>query len=205
MIKSKHHWFVNPFLQFYVTWKINRNFHSFKIEGEVPKSDSGVLLICNHISWWDGIWTLLLNKKRFKKKYHFLMLEEMLLKNKILNLAGGYSIKKGSKSMVESLNYTAELLANKSNIVLFFPQGEIKSMHQTSFTFEKGIEKILQKIKTDIQVVFVANFIDYFSNVKPTLFSNITEFKGVKTVAEIEKQYNVFYTDCIEKQQNRKY
>ena len=72
------------------------------------------------------------------------MLEEQLKKNWFFQYTGGYSIKKSTRSVVESLNYTAELLENNKNLVLMFPQGKIQSMHRSEFVFEKGIERILK-------------------------------------------------------------
>ncbi len=73
------------------------------------------------------------------------MLEEQLRKHMYLNKAGGFSVRKGSRSIVESLGYTAELLNDKNNLVLMFPQGRIESMHKQDFVFEKGIEYVLKK------------------------------------------------------------
>jgi 1-acyl-sn-glycerol-3-phosphate acyltransferase len=179
---------------------MKHSFHSFKIETQVEDKNLPILLICNHMSWWDGIWTLHLNQQLYHRKYHFMMLEEQLRKNWFFKYTGGFSISKNSKSIVETLNYTAELLSNKQNMVLLFPQGEIGSMHDTNFIFEKGVEKILQRTKNPVQVIFVANVIDYHSNVKPTLHEYLSDYSGNFSVAEIQNEYNRFYKNCIANQ-----
>lgn len=126
-----------------------------------------------------------------------MMLEEQLHKNWFFKYTGGFSIRKNSKTVIESLNYTAELLANKKNMVLIFPQGEIGSMHDANFVFEKGISKILQRTKNEIQVIFVANLIDYHSNVKPTLHAYMNDYSGNFETAEIQNTYNDFYKTCV--------
>lgn len=128
------------------------------------------------------------------------MLEEQLLKNWYFKYTGGFSINKKSKSIIETLNYTAELLQNKNNIVLMFPQGKIFSMHHRSFIFEKGIEKVLEKTSGKTQVIFLANIVDYFADVKPNVTMNIAEYKGDSKAAALEKSYNLFYESCIETQ-----
>lgn len=183
---------------------MKRYFHSIQIEGGVKDKDLPILLVCNHMSWWDGIWTLHLNQQLFHRKYHFMMLENMLQKNWFLQYIGGFSINKNSKSVIETLNYTAELLADRNNMVLMFPQGEIESMHNTNFKFEKGIEKILQRTKNDVQVIFVANVVDYHSNVKPSLYAYISGYSGKFTTAEIENKYLIFYQQSLETQLKRK-
>ncbi|GAB1452226.1 hypothetical protein MASR2M47_22820 [Draconibacterium sp.] len=179
---------------------MKRSFQSFIIEQKVEDKKLPILLICNHISWWDGLWTLHINQQLFHRKYHFMMLEEQLQKNWFFKYTGGFSIRKNSKSVVESLNYTAELLNDNKNMVLIFPQGEIGSMHDTNFVFEKGISKILQRTKNEIQIIFVANFVDYHSNAKPTLHAYMEDYSGSFDTAEIQKSYNDFYQNCVSNQ-----
>jgi len=200
IIKAKHNIFIDSFFRFFVIWKMKRSFHAFKIEKKVEDKNQPILLICNHISWWDGLWTLHINQQLYHRKYHFMMLEEQLQKNWFFKYTGGFPIRKNSKSIMESLNYTAELLADKKNMVLIFPQGEIGSMHDTTFVFEKGISKILQRTKNEIQVIFVANLVDYHSNVKPTLHAYMSDYSGNFETAEIQNAYNGFYQDCVSNQ-----
>ena len=200
IIKAQHNIFIDSFFRFYVIRKMKRSFHDFKMELNVEDKNLPILLICNHISWWDGLWTLHINQQLFHRKYHFMMLEEQLQKNWFFKYTGGFSIRKNSKSVIESLNYAAELLADKKNMVLIFPQGDIESMHDTNFVFEKGITKILQRAKNEIQIIFVANFIDYHSNVKPTLHAWLKDYSGSFETSEIQNTYNDFYKNCISKQ-----
>jgi 1-acyl-sn-glycerol-3-phosphate acyltransferase len=179
---------------------MKRSFHSFFIREEVKDKGLPVLVISNHISWWDGIWALQVNRKLFKRKFHFMMLEEQLRKHWFLNYTGGFSVSRNSRHVIESIEYAAELLKENNNMVLFFPQGEIESMHQQQFTFQKGIERVLKSVYSEIQVVFLVCLVDYFSNVKPEVNAYLHDFKGKYTTAEIQKEYNSFYNNCIFKQ-----
>ena len=200
IIKAKHNIFIDSFFRFYVIWKMKKSFNTVIIRGNVEKTDLPVLLVCNHTSWWDGIWALHVNQQIFHRKYHFMMLEEQLQKNWFFKYTGGFSISKKSRSVVETLNYSAGLLQYKNNIVLMFPQGKIFSMHKRDFVFEKGIEKILTKINGKVQVVFLANIVDYFADVKPNVTMNIADYKGSYSISDLEKNYNLFYGLCIENQ-----
>ena len=200
IIKAKHNIFINSFFRFYVIWKMKKSFNTVIIRGNVEKTDLPVLLVCNHTSWWDGIWALHVNQQIFHRKYHFMMLEEQLQKNWFFKYTGGFSISKKTRSVIETLNYTAGLLQNKNNLVLMFPQGKIFSMHKRDFVFEKGIEKILTKINGKVQVVFLANIVDYFADVKPNVTMNIADYKGSYSISDLEKNYNLFYGLCIENQ-----
>lgn len=195
--RAKHHFFIYPFFQKYGNWIIKRNFHDVIIMGEFRDRDLPLLLISNHMSWWDGFWADYLNIKLFHRKFHFMMLEEQLMKYRFFNKCGGYSIKKHSKSVIETLNYTAQLLADNNNLVLIFPQGRIESLYTKSLKFEKGLEYILRKIPGEIHILFSINLIEYLSNPKPTLFIYLKEHKGSTTIHELEKEYNDFYSSCI--------
>ncbi|WP_347838213.1 lysophospholipid acyltransferase family protein [uncultured Draconibacterium sp.] len=200
IIKAKHHFFLDPFFRYYVLWKMKRSFQSFSVVGKVHDNGLPVLLICNHISWWDGIWTLYTNQQLFKRKYHFMMLEEELRKNWFFQYTGGFSVKKQSRTIIETLDYTAELLGNTNNLVLMFPQGKINSMHKNNFVFEKGIQKILERTKNEIQIIFQANFVDYLSTARPQAYFYVGTYLGTKKVELIEKSYNQFYQQCLNTQ-----
>jgi 1-acyl-sn-glycerol-3-phosphate acyltransferase len=179
---------------------MNRSFHAVKISGNIEDRGLPVLMVCNHMSWWDGIWALHINQVLFGRKYFFMMLEEQLRKNWFLNYTGGYSIAKNSRGILESIGYTVELLQSSKNAVLLFPQGEIRSMHNRNFVFEKGIVRILRQTGNEVQVVFIANIIDYHSNVKPTVYSFVHDYRGDYSLQELQDGYNNFYRECMEKQ-----
>jgi 1-acyl-sn-glycerol-3-phosphate acyltransferase len=198
IIKSKHHFIIYPLYRYYTLFKIWLNFHRVVITGEYIDKNLPVLLISNHISWWDGIWIMYLNIKRFNRKFHVMMLEEQIEKFRITNQVGAYSVKKGSRSIIETLNYTSEILSDKDNFVLLFPQGEIQSVYNGVIRFEKGIERIIKDNLGKIQVFFIANLVDYFSEEKPTLFIYLKEFEKKESNLEaIAKEYNAFYSGCI--------
>jgi 1-acyl-sn-glycerol-3-phosphate acyltransferase len=199
IIKSKHHiFYYNYFKLFYAKWKIFRHFSSVRIIGEFHEKNLPILLLSNHVSWWDGIWPMYLNIKSFNRKYHFMMLEEEIKKGKVPNNVGGYSVKKGSRSIIESINYTAEILADKKNMVLLFPQGRIESSYISSIQFERGFDKILKKIGTQVQIFFLVNLVDYFSNMKPVVYMYFKEYSRLDINADnMQHDFNLFYSDCI--------
>ena len=199
LIKSKHHLFYYTYFKlFYAKWKIRRNFHKIIISGNFQEKNLPVLLISNHVSWWDGIWAMYLNLNFFRRKFHFMMLEEQIKENPVCNYVGGYSIKKGSRSIIESIQYTAELLADNRNIVLIFPQGEIQSLYKPTIQFEKGLEHIMKKIAGKAQIIFIANLVDYYSNPRPNRYIYFMEYFFSDTdLKQIQNDYNSFYAQCI--------
>lgn len=202
ILKSRHHFFLyNFFRLFYARWKIGQHFHKVYLSGNYSEQNKPLFVVSNHVSWWDGIWIMYLNIEVLKRKFHFMMLEEQIRKNKVCNQVGGYSVKKGSRSIIESLAYTAELLRNKSNMVLVFPQGKIESLYTPSIQFENGFNNVLKKISPEVQVLFLVNLVDYLSNTKPSLSMYYKEYDNVNLNADkMQADYNEFYTQCIKEQ-----
>ena len=202
MIKARHTpWFQKVF-HVYITWAFRRNFQRMEIIGDVKDKGLPILAIANHVSWWDGFWVLNINNKLFRRKFHVMMLEEQLQKNLFLSRLGAFSIKRKSKSASQSIRYAGNLLGNKNNFFLLFPQGEIQSQHQFPFSFEKGWGRILSDNDKPVQVLMIANLLDYHSFRKPILKQYIfsPEKTSSFTCDELEAQYNSFYQDCIQNQ-----
>jgi len=200
ILKAKHNFLIYPFFKRYAEWIMKRHFGVIQILGEFQEKELPILLISNHISWWDGFWSMYLNVKVFKRKFHFMMLEEQLRKFWFFNYTGGFSVNKKSKSILETLNYTNNLLTNPDNMVLIYPQGEIASMHQQYFKFEKGLERIL-KNKDLFQLIFQVNIVDYFSTKNPGIYIYIQDFSdSVTDITNMQESYTIFYKQCIENQ-----
>ncbi len=109
IIKSRHRLFFTWFFRIYSIQMIRWHFRKVTINGEFQDRGLPVMLIGNHFSWWDGFIANFLNIKVFHRKFHVMMLEEQLNSRRFLNKAGAYSIKKGSRSVIESMQYTVEL------------------------------------------------------------------------------------------------
>ena len=92
ILRAKHNFFIYPFFQYYTKMMIKKKFESISIEGEFKDSGKPLMLIGNHISWWDGFWAMYINLKLFKRKFHFMMQEDQLLRYKFFNYTGGFSI-----------------------------------------------------------------------------------------------------------------
>ena len=207
IIKAKHNFIIHPIFKQFSRVMINRHFASVEVIGDIEtSSDRSVLLLSNHTAWWDGFWHLYLNMKIFKKKFHFMMLEEQLRKHWYFNYTGGFSVNKSAKSVIETIQYSAELLSHPENLVLIFPQGKIESIHKQSIDFEKGVQKIIERTdRSNLQIIYLVNSIDYFINKKPVLYHYIKEYKGSDTnYLVLEKSYNAFFKESIKHQTDMK-
>ena len=203
MIKAKHHPLVYGFFRHFAKSAVKSHFHQVIISGETNIENHSVMLLSNHISWWDGFWALYLNIHRFNKKFHFMMDETELRKRWLFSFSGGFSISGSSRSMFESIQYASGLLKNKENMVLIYPQGKLYSSHTTEIHFKKGIERIQLTEEYPVKVLFLVQLTDYFQFKKPTLYLYLGEAgKDIYTQKNYEQQYNAFYNACIEKHSN---
>lgn len=179
---------------------LKKHFYKVLIEHDNQPFAGAVLLIGNHFSWWDGFIANYLNFTVFKKRFHVMMLEEQLESRMFLNKAGAFSIKKSSRSAIESLSYASEILSCKDNMLVMFPQGVFKTLYTRSFTFEPGIEKILDNLTDPPDVWFMVNLVEYFSQPKPSLFIRTKKHDGGLTRDNLQEAYTRFFNDCVARQ-----
>ncbi len=198
MIKSRHRPFYVWFFKVYTKVMLRKHFQDVILKGEFIDRGLPVLVIGNHFSWWDGFIAYYFNMKVFRRKFHIMMLEEQLAGRSFLNKAGAFSIKKGGRSVVESLDYAAGVLQHENNLVVLYPQGEFQSLHARPVIFEKGIRNIAVKLSSEFHLVFYAAMPDYFSEKKPTLTVYYREF-SFNMASEpvlLQSEYNDFIREC---------
>lgn len=182
---------------------LDHAFREVRIFGEFGDEGLPLLMLSNHFSWWDGFIQYRLNRRVFGRRLYVMMLEEQLRRNMVLNRCGCFSIKKGSRSVIESLGYSVGVMRNPENMLLIFPQGRIESIHSRHIPFEPGVGYLLEKLENDYRVVLNVNLPDWFSQKRPAL--NVwyrcvrpDEFDGP---AGLERLYNDFYAECVTRQQ----
>lgn len=175
MLLPRHGRAYRLFWDSYIRYIIRQDFHAFEHSlPQVPRSDRSILVLANHISWWDGFWVYDLNRRLFGRQFHVMMLEEQLRRHRFLQTAGAFSVAKGSRGILESLRYATELLAFPQNLLLLFPQGAIASQHTPhhALRWEKGAWRLLEAAHAHTQVLLCALHTDYGSQRKPTIFAD---------------------------------
>ncbi|NLY25639.1 MAG: hypothetical protein GX042_11630 [Bacteroidales bacterium] len=203
MLRSKHHFFIYPFFQHYTRWLLKRHFHAVTTEGSFADEGKAVLLIGNHIGWWDGFWAMYLKLELLKRKFYFMMQEDQLLRFRFFNYTGAFSVNKRSREIIESLQYASQLLDDPGNMLLIYPQGSLQSLYCTRFRFGKGLERILHGREERVQLLMSVNMIDYLAHPKPSLYIYLCAYRGEFSRVSMEEAYNDFYADCLTVQKAR--
>ncbi len=192
--KSKIHAFL---LNFFLDGKFKKRFSfvNFQIDRKI-NAEKSLLIIGNHTTWWDGFIVWQLNRQLLHKSFYLMMLEEQLNKLWFFKKIGCFSINPGSRTVVESLRFGAELLKQKSTMLAFYPQGRLFSLYNEEFTFNKGIGFLL-KNNVHTELLLYCLFVDYASNEKPymNVYLKILANPQNLSYLDIEAAYKLFYSE----------
>lgn len=201
IVKARHIPLFVRFFSFYSRTGLKRYFQDVQFICSADTTGRPVLLIGNHFSWWDGFIAYRLNDLCLHKVFNVMMLHEQLKTRLFLNKAGAFSIKRGSRSVVESLQYASVLLRDDKNMVVVFPQGTISSLHRRPVRFEKGTERIIAGASDKLMILFYVALPDWFSEKKPGLTVRVIEYNArERSVTDLEETYNMFLDECIASQ-----
>lgn len=168
------------------------------------KLDEGkaCLVLMNHYSFNDGAIMFRLSRQILGRNFRVMVVESQLKAFIALKYVGCFSINKKSRTVIESLNYAAELLKDPKNMLGIYPQGEVYSIHLNRVHFESGLSQILKKSKdVPFQIILGVTLLDYLDSFKPHARVYLTEYEGVHALNEIEDAYNQFYQQCKINQQ----
>lgn len=191
IIQARHHWFYYPFFKLYSRWLPRLDFSRVELHNRIDDPGLPILMIGNHTTWWDGFIGQYINMELFHRRIHIMMLEEQLRNRMFLNKTGAYSIRKGSRSALDSIRYTAEILRDPGNMVILFPQGRIHSTQDHPVAFEKGWYRLFSYLEGPVQVVFYITLFDFFSSRKPELHLYLYDYDyHGKDPEEINSDFN---------------
>ncbi|MFM6953389.1 MAG: 1-acyl-sn-glycerol-3-phosphate acyltransferase [Sphingobacteriaceae bacterium] len=189
---------IYAFFSWYINRIINRDFNSFTVDKVAVDPDRALLVLANHFSWWDGFFLFQLNRLFLHKKFHILVSEENYRAHGFLKYLGAFSVKKQSRSMIETLEYAGKLLNDPASMVVIFPQGKLFSSHTDEVIFEKGLMNIINSSDRKFQYLFVALLVDYFQFRKPSAKAYLQTWEGAEftSLQLIKSEYNKHYSQA---------
>lgn len=194
MIYPKNNKLIHWFFHHYIGYIIRRNFKNFNFNRVNVSSEKSVLLLANHFGWWDGFILYWLNYLTFKKRFHIMILEDTVRSVFFLKYMGAFSIVKGSRETVSSLQYASSLLNDPRNLVLIFPQGKLYSNFTSKVIFERGLIKVTQPAAGRFDCLMAATFIENFQHKKPSVYMYLKKSDDeFSTADELQSIYQQHY------------
>ena len=201
MIQAEHKRWADWLFRLYLNRLYKQHFYAIYLLDPIPYFDINkpLLLLPNHSSWWDGFFIYLLNNKILQRKIYLMMLEDQLKQNHFFRFLGAYSIKSENSSNVrQSIQYTIDLLnrTEEAPLICFFPQGELQSWNTRPIVFKKGLEFILKRIKTEINLCFLGIRIEFLGEQRPEVFFQFSSVKKINTnnlysIHDFESEFNL--------------
>lgn len=194
---------IYAFFSWYINRIIGRDFKRFEYNTPEIDPKRAILLLANHFSWWDGFLLFQLNRIFLRKRFHIMVSEENYLQHGFLKYLGAFSVKKNSRSMIETLEFAGKLLDDPENLVVIFPQGKLYSSHADAVVFEKGLMNLINTSAKNFQYLFVGLFTDYFDHRKPSAKAYLQTWEGAEftSLQLIKSEYNKHF-EASRKQQN---
>ena len=202
MLEPRQNKIIFQFFSWYINKIIRSDFQEFKFNHIKFETNQSILLLANHCSWWDGFLMFQINRLYLRKKFYVMISEENYRKVWFFKYLGGFSLKKNSRSAIETLEYAGNLLDDPENLVLIFPQGRLYSGHVEEVLFQKGLINLINSSNRKFQYIFAASFLDYFQHRKPILTCYLQDWEGAEftSLQLIKSAYNKHYETSRQKQ-----
>jgi len=158
----------------YINRLLRKNFSHFYLVSEPPNvaDDTGLLITPNHFSWWDGFFIDYVMRRYSDRILYIMMLEEQLKRYWFFRNLGAYSIDlHNPNKVIESIQYTQQIVNNPENFVVYYSQGEIRPYDERPLAIKPGLQKVLTGLKTPSVVVPAAFKIQYGNEQTPDVFA----------------------------------
>jgi 1-acyl-sn-glycerol-3-phosphate acyltransferase len=202
MIEAEHKKWAKLIFDPYINRLLRKNFNNFYVAGDLPDLDKypGLIITPNHFSWWDGFLTSYLIRKLTRKKVYTMMLEDQLNRYWFFKKVGAFSINPSNPvSMVRTLDYTRNILKDKENIIVLYPQGEIQPLTSDDIIIKPGLKLILQEDPVEKYVLPLALKIEYGRDKKPDVAASFGRMISAEKIKEDLKEYNREFITTIKK------
>lgn len=202
MIRARHTFAGRLIAGFLAGPLLGSAFREIRFIGDAGDDGLPVLMLANHFCWWDGIIQYRLNREQYRRRLYVMMLEKQLEEHPLLARCGCFSVRKGSRSILETLDYCTEVMRSAQNMLLIFPQGEIQSLHRTALDMQPGVGYLLDRIPGDYNILLNINLPDYGSHRKPSLncYCRTLRRADLPDTPTLAREWNRFYTICKNRQ-----
>lgn len=146
----------------------------------LPRSmpaDLPLLLVANHVSWWDGFVLLdLRDRIRGAAPFRVVMTEAELRRFPFFRRLGCLPVRVGSVSAMRRLVRTLAAVRERDpdSVFVWFPQGAIWPSFRRPLGFRRGVERIVEHL-TPVAVLPVGIHCEPLNRRRPTFFVSVGE------------------------------
>jgi hypothetical protein len=201
MIKADHKRWARLLFNFYIDKQFKKHFNHFYLINEPPAIDKtkGLVVTPNHFSWWDGFLIDLVHRKYYSdRKFYILMLEDQLERYWFFRKLGAYSINLSNpKSIVQTFEYTREIISNEESFVTIYPQGEMLPFDTEPIIAKEGLLKFTERLNRETFILPVAFKIQYNEEKKPDLYARFGHLIDVQTIHKNFAGFSAAFIDNI--------
>lgn len=146
--------FLDHFVPFYGRTMIRRHFDGWYVQGlartlEIARTEP-LILACNHVCWWDGIFTLTI-QSRFGLKGRFLTDADALRRIPWLRQLGAIGIERdGFLGSMEGMEEAVAWLQTPGHVLWMYPQGRYRPPHLRPLELERGVALLARASKARV-------------------------------------------------------
>lgn len=146
--------FLRHFVPFYGHWMVRKHFDGWYVDGlpallERAKHEP-LILACNHVGWWDGIFTLTL-QHHHGLKGRFLTDADALRRIPWLTQLGAIGIEReGLLGSMEGMEEAVAWLKEPGHVLWMFPQGRYRPPHLRPLGLQRGVAMLARASKARV-------------------------------------------------------
>jgi 1-acyl-sn-glycerol-3-phosphate acyltransferase len=136
----------------------------------LPLPGLPVLLVANHVSWWDGFLLREVHRAiRPRSPFHVVMSEAQMRAHPLLRWLGAVPLGDGPLAARAMLRALEGLSADGAPVIGYFPQGRIWPSHRRPLGFQRGVDWLAGRL-SPIVVVPVGLHLEPLNRSAPAAF-----------------------------------
>jgi acyl-[acyl-carrier-protein]-phospholipid O-acyltransferase/long-chain-fatty-acid--[acyl-carrier-protein] ligase len=137
----------------FIVWLLSRTLYRVRVHGhENLPATGGALLVCNHVTWLDGVFLLLSSSRPIRLLAHANNLQGRTMR-RLAGLFGAIPIEPGRRSVLQSLE-TARRAIQAGELVCIFPEGGLTRSGRME-DFKPGLLRIVEGTGAPIVPVYL--------------------------------------------------
>ncbi len=174
MITPQKSAFMTRLIGVYFRKKIRRAFAAVHLKGtehvRQARENVPLVLYANHSAWWDAVLPVILSNQVFHHDAYAMMEEKQMRQYGFFRRIGCFSVvRENPRLAVQSLQYAADLLRQRSRVLWIFPQGTLTSAEKRPLHFYNGTAHLLRELG-DVTAVPVAFRYEFVEKERPEVF-----------------------------------